>query len=215
VSGAAGTPLPSGRFPSRFRVRKRPEFLSIQERGQRVSTPRFVLILSASIGADSPRLGITASRRVGNSVVRSRAKRLIREAFRATRELWPKGIDLVVIVKRAPGASTRQSRFASLANARGQSHTRGANAGARAHLSNSNLPADAVEDSAARLSLRAVVLALRRGMPAFAWRRARQLARGSAHLALPPIPPRRLRSSSHRKGLFVALRISASRAGPC
>jgi ribonuclease P protein component len=112
VSGAAGTPAlarASGRFPSRFRVRKRPEFLSIQERGQRVSTPRFVLILSVSIGADSPRLGITASRRVGNSVVRSRAKRLIREAFRATRELWPKGVDLVVIVKRAPGDSKLES----------------------------------------------------------------------------------------------------------
>jgi len=48
-------------------------------------------------------LGITASRRVGNAVVRSRAKRLIREAFRATRELWPSGVDLVVIVKRATG----------------------------------------------------------------------------------------------------------------
>jgi ribonuclease P protein component len=74
-----------------------------------VSTPRFVLILSVSMGADSPRLGITASRRVGNSVVRSRAKRLIREAFRATRELWPKGVDLVVIVKRAPGDSKLES----------------------------------------------------------------------------------------------------------
>ena len=96
---------PVGRFPSRSRVRKRPEFLSIQDRGQRVSTPRFVLILSASSAPGSPRLGITASRRVGNSVVRSRAKRLIREAFRATRELWPPGIDLVVIVKRDPGDS--------------------------------------------------------------------------------------------------------------
>ena len=106
MSGAAVSQLlPRGRFPSRFRVRKRPEFLSIQERGQRVSTPSFVLILSASSSVDSPRLGITASRRVGNAVVRSRAKRLIREAFRATRELWPQGIDLVVIVKRAPGES--------------------------------------------------------------------------------------------------------------
>ena len=74
-----------------------------------MSTPRFVLILSASSAADSPRLGITASRRVGNAVVRSRAKRLIREAFRATRELWPAGIDLVVIVKRAPGESKLES----------------------------------------------------------------------------------------------------------
>jgi len=105
VSGTAGTP--TGRFPSRARVRKRAEFLKIQDGGLRVSTPRFVLILSASAAshASEPRLGITASRRVGNAVVRSRAKRLIREAFRATRVLWPAGIDLVVIVKRATGES--------------------------------------------------------------------------------------------------------------
>ena len=69
-----------------------------------MATARFVLILSTS-SAPGPRLGITASRKVGNAVVRARAKRLIREAFRATRELWPPGIDLVVIVKRAPGES--------------------------------------------------------------------------------------------------------------
>jgi len=105
VSARAGTPI--GRFPSRSRVRKRVEFLKIQDGGLRVSTPRFVLILSASAAphGSGPRLGITASRRVGNAVVRSRAKRLIREAFRATRELWPAGIDLVVIVKRATGES--------------------------------------------------------------------------------------------------------------
>jgi len=120
VSGSAGSAQPSGRFPARFRVRKRPEFLSIQERGQRVSTARFVLILSASRAPDSPRLGITASRRVGNAVVRSRAKRLIREAFRATRELWPVGIDLVVIVKRAPGESKLASVVSEWHAARAQ-----------------------------------------------------------------------------------------------
>lgn len=107
MSGAVGTPV--GRFPPRSRVRKRTEFLSIQDTGQRVSTPRFVIILSPSRAPDSPRLGVTASRRVGNSVVRSRAKRLVREAFRATRELWPPGIDVVVIVKRAPGDSKLDS----------------------------------------------------------------------------------------------------------
>ena len=107
MSTSTGSPV--GRFPSRSRVRKRAEFLSIQQGGQRVSTPRFVLIISASSALSSPRLGITASRRVGNSVVRSRAKRLIREAFRATRGLWPVGIDLVVIVKRAPGDSKLDS----------------------------------------------------------------------------------------------------------
>ena len=116
--GRAGAPI--GRFPSRSRVRKRVEFLRIQDGGLRVSTSRFVLILSASAAPGSPRLGITASRRVGNAVVRSRAKRLIREAFRATRELWPAGVDLVVIVKHATGESKLDSVIAEFVGARPQ-----------------------------------------------------------------------------------------------
>jgi ribonuclease P protein component len=120
VSCQAGAPI--GRFPSRSRVRKRAEFLKIQDGGLRVSTSRFVLILSASAAphASEPRLGITASRRVGNAVVRSRAKRLIREAFRATRELWPAGVDVVVIVKRSTGETKLDSVISEWLAARPQ-----------------------------------------------------------------------------------------------
>ena len=66
----------------------------------------FVLIFSARPPSQHalPRLGITASRKSGGAVQRNRAKRLIREAFRATRALFPPDIDLVVIVKRELGA---------------------------------------------------------------------------------------------------------------
>jgi ribonuclease P protein component len=47
----------------------------------------------------STRLGITVSRKAGNAPQRNRAKRLIREAFRATRELWPPDLDVVVIAR--------------------------------------------------------------------------------------------------------------------
>ena len=45
-----------------------------------------------------PRLGIAASQKMGNAVVRNRAKRLVRELFRARKPLT--GIDIVVIPRR-------------------------------------------------------------------------------------------------------------------
>ena len=46
----------------------------------------------------SPRLGIAASQKIGNAVVRNRAKRLVRELFRSHKPLI--GIDIVVIPRR-------------------------------------------------------------------------------------------------------------------
>jgi ribonuclease P protein component len=46
------------------------------------------------------RLGVTVSKRVGNSVVRNRVKRCIREWFRHAREELPAGSDIVVIARR-------------------------------------------------------------------------------------------------------------------
>ena len=58
-------------------------------------------------GASGTRVGITASKRVGNAVVRNRVKRLVREAIRL-RPL-PPGLDFVVIVKPDARSATFQS----------------------------------------------------------------------------------------------------------
>ncbi|HEX9618967.1 MAG TPA: ribonuclease P protein component [Polyangiaceae bacterium] len=85
---------------SPLRVRKRSEYLVIQRDGRRASTPAFAFLLRARADESGPALGITASRRIGNAVTRNRAKRLVREAFRATPELWDRRLDVVVVVKR-------------------------------------------------------------------------------------------------------------------
>lgn len=88
------------KFGPERRVRKHPEFQEIQRSGRRVSTKNFVLIVARGGDPKAPsRLGITASKKVGNSVRRSRLKRLVREAYRACEGLVPPGHDVVVICK--------------------------------------------------------------------------------------------------------------------
>ena len=45
------------------------------------------------------RLGITAGKKIGNAVKRNRAKRIIREAYRAAEPMLPIGIDMVVVAR--------------------------------------------------------------------------------------------------------------------
>lgn len=87
-------------FGRERRIRSRSDFQRIQREGRRVTTPSFVLLLAASQTPGAvARLGITASKRVGNAVVRNRVKRVVREAFRHSGRLFEPGLDVVVIVR--------------------------------------------------------------------------------------------------------------------
>jgi ribonuclease P protein component len=86
------------------RIRKRPEFVRIQDSPCRVTTRHLLLLLALAQGPPSgelpkARLGVVASRKVGPAVVRNRAKRLVREAFRLHPQVFPAGIDVVIIVR--------------------------------------------------------------------------------------------------------------------
>jgi ribonuclease P protein component len=87
-------------YPSSARLRRRREFLAVQQDGRRRHTAHFVVIARPSAGPGA-RLGITASSRVGNAIVRNRVKRVVREVFRRRRQRLASA-DLVVIAK--PGA---------------------------------------------------------------------------------------------------------------
>jgi ribonuclease P protein component len=79
------------------RIKARAQFQQIYKNGARVHSrysTLFVLANRLSFG----RLGIAATKKLGGSVERNRAKRLIREVFR--RNKVAPGFDVVVIPKR-------------------------------------------------------------------------------------------------------------------
>jgi len=94
---------PSGKtgqsFPKSQRLRKRSEFLAVQGSGSRLTLPSCIVLLKPRTDERPARLGITVTRKFGNAVARNRAKRLFREVFRRSYELFPPGIDVVVIPK--------------------------------------------------------------------------------------------------------------------
>ena len=68
-------------FRSAARLRSRGEFVAVQKSGRRVAG-RFLTLLAQPNDHGCDRVGILAARRVGNAVVRTRAKRRVREIFR-------------------------------------------------------------------------------------------------------------------------------------
>lgn len=98
-------------LPRRLRLRRRAEFLRVQQRGEKHHTRHFLVFVApiglplarhcgAEAGLPSARLGVTVTRKVGNAVHRNRIKRLVREAFRRQRARLPGGLDLVWVAKR-------------------------------------------------------------------------------------------------------------------
>jgi ribonuclease P protein component len=84
------------------RLRRRAEFLRVAARGRKLPQPGLVLQALAR-GDDEPvRLGFTVTRKVGNAVVRNRARRRLREAARQVlRETPVTGTDLVLVGREA------------------------------------------------------------------------------------------------------------------
>src|SRR5438309_4972022 len=79
------------------RIRRRADFRQAYEHGARVHG-RYSTLFILPNKLDVGRLGIAATKKLGGSVQRNRAKRLIREVFRRTK-IAP-GVDVVIIPKR-------------------------------------------------------------------------------------------------------------------
>ena len=131
-------------FPKSRRLRKRADYLAVQRTGKTQHCRYFVLVSvkqAAVVSAEhaqqreSGRLGITVSKKVGNSVTRNRVKRVVREFVRrAVANLaatgatgapsgWlPARLDVVVIAKKSAGAASTTNLWSSLESCRAALH---------------------------------------------------------------------------------------------
>jgi ribonuclease P protein component len=93
-------PMPDQLFPKQMRLRTRGEFRRVYERRCSVGDNLLRLIGDLS-ELPHPRIGLSVSRKLGNAVARNRWKRLLREAFRLSRDKLPPALDFIVVPRGA------------------------------------------------------------------------------------------------------------------
>ena len=79
-------------------LKKNADFGRVYKKGKSGANRTLVLYILDN-GTDRNRLGISVSKKVGNSVVRHRVKRLIKESYRLNEERFLSGYDLVYIAR--------------------------------------------------------------------------------------------------------------------
>jgi ribonuclease P protein component len=85
------------------------DFQALFQRGRRIERPALIVLWRESAGPT--RAGFAVSRQLKNAVQRNRARRRLREAYRASRDAAPERASMVIVGR--PAALTEP--FASLA----------------------------------------------------------------------------------------------------
>lgn len=102
ASGApAGKPL---RFSQAQRLQRSWEFGRARLEGQRIVKGCLILnwrSADAETGQGTSRLGVVTSRKIGNAVARSRARRLMREVFRLHQHDIQQKADIVLVARQS------------------------------------------------------------------------------------------------------------------
>jgi ribonuclease P protein component len=81
-------------------IKKNEDFIKIYQNGKSKAN-RYLVMYIIKVEDDSSRIGISVSKKVGNSVVRHRVKRLIKESFRLHVDQIKTGYDIIVIARQS------------------------------------------------------------------------------------------------------------------
>ena len=81
-------------------LKKHKDFQHVYKKGSSYANKYLVMYVLEN-QTEGNRLGISVSKKVGNSVVRHHLTRLIRESYRLQEECFQRGYDLVVIARQS------------------------------------------------------------------------------------------------------------------
>ena len=75
------------------------QFQSVYKSGKSYADKYLVMYVKEN-GTEENRIGISVSKKVGNSVVRHRVTRLVRESYRLREAMFNSGLDIVVVARQ-------------------------------------------------------------------------------------------------------------------
>ncbi|MBM3840722.1 MAG: ribonuclease P protein component [Verrucomicrobia bacterium] len=82
-----------------MRLRTRQEFLRVRDQGRRLARGCLIANWFPQPGETPSRLGVITSRKLGKATIRTRARRLLREAFRRHQHDLQKSVELVLVAR--------------------------------------------------------------------------------------------------------------------
>ena len=80
-------------------LKKTKDFQYVYRRGKSYAN-RYLVMYVLSNQTEGNRLGISVSKKVGNSVIRHHLTRLIRESYRLQEDMFNSGLDMVVVTRK-------------------------------------------------------------------------------------------------------------------
>ena len=81
-------------------IKKNSEFQKVYKTGKSYANKLLVMYVKRVDDGKEPRIGISVSKKVGNSIVRHRVTRLIRESYRLQEDMFNSGLDMVVVTRK-------------------------------------------------------------------------------------------------------------------
>lgn len=89
------------RFIPAMHIKQGRDFSKVRQQGQRLVLGCLIANWLALPAGSTTRLGVVTSGKIGNAVVRNRARRLLREAFRLHQNELVRPVDLVLVARQS------------------------------------------------------------------------------------------------------------------